>query len=126
MYIDPTLGKFLLEPLFQLQASPNYTIPYAAPDLGTSQQSESLEASITEDAQDRVTPTSQSAIPTTTKESNVCNFLSCVTHHRYIPDPFTESGNMLIMTYAHARASGDGSIISRYVRTELLFGPVKG
>jgi Domain of unknown function (DUF4965) len=27
----------------------------------------------------------------------------------------TESGNMLIMTYAHARATGDGSLISRYV-----------
>ena len=26
-----------------------------------------------------------------------------------------ESGNMLIMTYAYARASGDGSLISRYV-----------
>ncbi len=31
---------------------------------------------------------------------------------------------MLIMTYAHARASGDGSLITRYVRTELLFAPV--
>jgi hypothetical protein len=30
---------------------------------------------------------------------------------------YTESGNMLIMTYAYARASGDGSLISRYVRT---------
>ena len=27
-----------------------------------------------------------------------------------------DSGNMLIMTCAHARASGDGSLISRYVR----------
>jgi hypothetical protein len=27
----------------------------------------------------------------------------------------TETGNMLIMTYAYARASGDGSLISRYV-----------
>ena len=34
----------------------------------------------------------------------------------------TESGNILIMTYAHARASGDGSLISRYVRTKLLLG----
>jgi hypothetical protein len=32
---------------------------------------------------------------------------------------------MLIMTYAHARASGDGNLISSYVRTELLFAPVK-
>jgi hypothetical protein len=29
---------------------------------------------------------------------------------------FIESGNMLIMAYAYARASGDGSLISRYVR----------
>ena len=78
MYIDPTLGKPLLEPLFQLQASPNYTIPYAAADLGTFQQLESLEASITEDAQDRVTPTSQLVIPTMIKESNVWILLSNV------------------------------------------------
>ena len=80
MYIDPTLGKPLLEPLFQLQASPNYTIPYAAADLGVFQQLESLELLITEDAQDRVTPTSQSAIPAITKESSVCVLLSSVAH----------------------------------------------
>ncbi|KAI9433020.1 hypothetical protein H4582DRAFT_1820406 [Lactarius indigo] len=77
MYIDPTLGRPLLEPLFQLQASPNYTVPYAAADLGSSQKLESLEASIAEDTKGL-------------------------------------SGNMLIMTYAHARATGDGSLISRY------------
>jgi hypothetical protein len=32
-----------------------------------------------------------------------------------------ESGNMLIMTYAYARASGDGSLISRYVRLGSTF-----
>ena len=31
---------------------------------------------------------------------------------------------MLIMTYAHARASGDGTLINRYVRTQLLFAPI--
>ena len=81
MYIDPSLGRPLLEPLLQLQASPNYTIPYAAADLGEFQQSESSKASITEDAQDRVTQKSQSAIQTTTKESNVPIFLLGVTHH---------------------------------------------
>jgi Domain of unknown function (DUF4965) len=34
MYIDPLLGGPLLEPLFRLQASCNYTIKYAAADLG--------------------------------------------------------------------------------------------
>ena len=33
----------------------------------------------------------------------------------------TETGNMLIMTYAYARASGDGSLISRYVRRDYFF-----
>ena len=36
MYIDPKLGGLLLKPLFRLQASKDYTIPYAAPDLGAS------------------------------------------------------------------------------------------
>ena len=36
MYIDPSLGGLLLEPLFQLQASSSYKIPYAAADLGAS------------------------------------------------------------------------------------------
>jgi len=34
MYIDPNLGAPLLEPLFRLQASSNYSIQYAASDLG--------------------------------------------------------------------------------------------
>lgn len=34
MYIDPSLGIPLLEPLFWLQASPDYGVPYAAKDLG--------------------------------------------------------------------------------------------
>ena len=49
MYIDPKLGGLLLEPLFQLQASSNYTIPYAAADLGASQEPERLEALIIEE-----------------------------------------------------------------------------
>jgi Domain of unknown function (DUF4965) len=36
MYIDPSIGTPLLEPLFQLQASPDYGVHYAARDLGMS------------------------------------------------------------------------------------------
>ena len=36
MYIDPSLGAPLLEPLFRFQASSNYTIRYAAADIGAS------------------------------------------------------------------------------------------
>lgn len=34
MYIDPTLGILLLEPLFRFQASSKYTNVYAAQDIG--------------------------------------------------------------------------------------------
>ncbi|KAI9464134.1 hypothetical protein BJY52DRAFT_1114957 [Lactarius psammicola] len=78
MYIDPKLGGLLLEPLFQLQASPRYRIPYAAADLASVSLLRVL--SITD-----------------------LFLMTC-----------TESGNMLIMTYAYARATGDGSLISRY------------
>ncbi|KAF8497622.1 hypothetical protein F5888DRAFT_1803621 [Russula emetica] len=61
MYLDPSLGAPLLEPLFRLQASHNYTL-------------------------------------------NMPLLISGV----------EQTGNMLIMTYAYARASGDGSLISRY------------
>ncbi|KAF8497614.1 hypothetical protein F5888DRAFT_1613618 [Russula emetica] len=77
MYIDPSLGAPLLEPLFWLQASQNYTIGYAAADL-------------------------ESAYP------NVS--ISNSNHNQGVE----QTGNMLIMTYAYARASGDGSLISRY------------
>ncbi|KAH9018064.1 hypothetical protein EDB85DRAFT_1874040 [Lactarius pseudohatsudake] len=77
MYIDPKLGGLLLEPLFQLQASPNYTNPYAASDLGAN-------------------------YPNVTVSNS--------THNQGVE----HSGNMLIMTYAHARASGDGSLIGKY------------
>ncbi|KAH9022178.1 hypothetical protein EDB85DRAFT_382728 [Lactarius pseudohatsudake] len=76
MYIDPKLGGLLLEPLFQLQASPNYK--YAAADLGL-------------------------GYPNVT--------ISNSGHHS---QGIEQSGNMLIMTYAYARASGDGSLIGRY------------
>ena len=36
MYVDPSLGAPLLEPLFRFQASRNYTIGYAAADIGAS------------------------------------------------------------------------------------------
>ncbi|KAF8260626.1 hypothetical protein EI94DRAFT_1747935 [Lactarius quietus] len=79
MYIDPKLGGLLLEPLFRLQASPNYTIPYAAPDLGPN-------------------------YPNVTVSNS--------THAQGVE----QSGNMLIMTYAYARASGDGNLIGRYYK----------
>ncbi|KAI0278696.1 hypothetical protein BGY98DRAFT_1186430, partial [Russula aff. rugulosa BPL654] len=77
MYIDSLLGAPLLEPLFRLQASRNYTIRYAAADLGSN-------------------------YPTVSGSNS--------NHSQGVE----QTGNMLIMTYAYARASGDGSLIGRY------------
>ena len=44
----------------------------------------------------------------------------CTSDAGFLPAVLTmhliETGNMLIMTYSYARASGDGSFIGRYVR----------
>ncbi|KAF8497594.1 hypothetical protein F5888DRAFT_301200 [Russula emetica] len=79
MSINSSFGAPLLEPLFRLQASSNYTIPYAAADLG----------------------------------SNYPNVSGSNLNHS---QGVEQTANMLIMTYAYARASGDGSFISRYYK----------
>ncbi|KAI9456962.1 hypothetical protein BJY52DRAFT_1379223 [Lactarius psammicola] len=97
MYIDPDLGGLFLEPLFRLQASPKYTNPYAAPDLGGSMNRRDYIRST--DYRER-------------KGTSYPDVTVSTANSRGVED----SGNMLIMTYAHARASGDGSLISGYVR----------
>jgi len=77
MYIDPSLGAPLLEPLFQLQVGSG--VEFAASDLGGSYPNVSVPD------------------PRLTRNVGV-----------------EQSGNMLIMTYAHALASGNGNLISRY------------
>jgi len=47
MYIDPTLGALLLEPLFRLQAQPEYYVQYAAADLGMSRRCQTEDTLIT-------------------------------------------------------------------------------
>jgi hypothetical protein len=43
MYLDPSLGATLLEPLFRFQAARNYTVGYAAADLGSSRINANVE-----------------------------------------------------------------------------------
>ena len=84
MYIDPTLGGLLLEPLFHLQASPSYQVPYAAADLGA-YLNRRVEALVIEDVKGRITPMSQSAIHLMAKELSVCISLAGLAYHRSIP-----------------------------------------
>ncbi|TFY76685.1 hypothetical protein EWM64_g7329 [Hericium alpestre] len=90
MYVDPTLGGPLLEPLLRFQNSTNYTNPYAAQDIGSS-------------------------YPVALASNH--------THNEGVE----QSANMLIMAYAHARATGDGSLAFRYYNlfsrwTDFLIG----
>ena len=80
MYIDHTLGGLLLEPLFRLQASSSYRVPYAAADLGAS-QNRRLEALIIEGLKGLITLMQQSAIHIIAKESSVCISLVSLAYH---------------------------------------------
>jgi len=71
MYIDPSLGAPLLEPLFRLQALSNYPIPYATADLGTFHTYPMSEMSrLPTIPKDRAIRMSRILIPVTIKESN--------------------------------------------------------
>ena len=82
MYIDPRIGGLLLEPLFRLQASPSYKIPYPVTDLGAS-PNRRLEALIIEDLKGQNTPMSRSATPITMKGLNVRISLEVLANYHY-------------------------------------------
>ncbi|KAI9513396.1 hypothetical protein F5148DRAFT_1006486 [Russula earlei] len=95
MYIDPTLGAPLLEPLFRLDASPDKgLVLYAAADLGSGYPN--IAGTISRHNQG--------------VERLCSSYMFCFSDQ----SSSLETANMLIMTYAQARASGDGSLISRY------------
>jgi len=77
LYLNSSLGRYLLEPLFDFQDRPTYTLPYAAQDIGTT-------------------------YPNATGNPNP---------HLY---GIEETANMIIMTYAHMLASGDGSLATQH------------
>ncbi|OCH91418.1 hypothetical protein OBBRIDRAFT_886945 [Obba rivulosa] len=77
LYLNASFGKPLLAPLFEYQDSPQFTLQYAAADLGNS-------------------------YPIASGDN--------ASHSQGIE----QTGNMLIMTLAHARISGDGSLISQH------------
>ena len=70
MYIDPNLGKPLLDPLFRLQASPDYGVRYAAEDLGMSHKDDNTESYTT--FQDQAILMSLPACQSTSMGLNVC------------------------------------------------------
>ena len=95
MFIDPTLGAPLLEPLLSAQDTPAYTLPYAMNDLGISARLYKVISCLREIG---------------TSYPNV------TAHNTAHTEGVGQCGNMLIMAYAHARISGDGSVVGRHVR----------
>ncbi|KAH9951526.1 hypothetical protein B0H21DRAFT_684389, partial [Amylocystis lapponica] len=77
IYLNASYGGPLLSPLLEFQDSPQYTLPYAARDLGSTYPVASGDTSSHQQGVER-------------------------------------NGNMLIMALAHARTSGDGSLLSTH------------
>ncbi|EIM89463.1 uncharacterized protein STEHIDRAFT_52330 [Stereum hirsutum FP-91666 SS1] len=75
MYIDPSLGRPILEPLFKFQNNSAYTHPFSSSDIGLSYPNADA--------------TTASSI-------------------------LKESANMIIMSYAYARTTGDGNQANSY------------
>ncbi|KAF5361093.1 hypothetical protein D9756_005174 [Leucocoprinus leucothites] len=95
VYFNTTIARDLLLPYFELQENS----PYAAPDIG--KDSGACSCSITDITQGTKYPTiSDPTDPDTLAIDN--------------------TGSMLIMAYAHAVKSGDGSLVSRYRWADFL------
>ena len=119
MSVNSSFGALLLEPLYRLQASSNYTIPYATADLGMSlAYTWTLEIRyLDRSALGSNYPTvsgSNSNHSQGVERSYFLNWILGIAYQCLL----IETANMLIMTYAYARASGDGSFINRYVRQD--------
>ena len=124
MSINSSFGAPLLVPLIRLQASSNYTVPYAAADLGVSR--------VYMDFRDTI-------FRSCVLGSNYPNVsISNSNHSQGVERSYfwywllgiayqcllIETANMLIMIYAYARASGEGSFIRGHVRmNSIIFSP---
>ncbi|KAI0312480.1 hypothetical protein OF83DRAFT_1176598, partial [Amylostereum chailletii] len=92
LYLNPSFGALLLEPLLRFQSSPAYTNPYAASSIGTGKW------------------------PNVTANNSLHN------------QGIEQSANMIILSYAQARGTGDTSLLGRYYQllkswTDYLISP---
>ena len=119
MFIDPSLGGPILEPLLRLQASSNYTVPYAAADLGVSCVY----------IRDTVFilfalglnyPNVSGSNSNNGQGIERSYFWFCLLGILIVAF-LIETGNMLIMILAYVRANGDVGIVIRYVRQPTTF-----
>ncbi|KAL0061627.1 hypothetical protein AAF712_011544 [Marasmius tenuissimus] len=100
LYINSTWCRYLLEPLLQYHSSSHYDKSYAAPDLGSSYPvtGGELDVNDTRSVDGKSHPRAQQ-----TREFS----------SQLVPD----TSAMLIMTWAHARFSGQQGLLSTYYPT---------
>ncbi len=115
LYLNASIGGALLQPLLELQVSRTGQ-PYAAQDLGDKYPAATDPTVAPTQGVERECPYTSVLGP----RGRPCNDWRCV---RTLP----ESGNMLIMELAHARISGNGTLLSQYVRggTRNAIDPVR-
>ncbi|KAF9261526.1 hypothetical protein L218DRAFT_1001558 [Marasmius fiardii PR-910] len=99
LYVNSSWGKNLLEPILSLQVSLNSSSSYAVSDLGGIYPNAGVIPSIS----------SRRAIEGSTR------LKLYIGHDTYTMS--TDSGSMLIMAWAHAKYSGDRSLMSQYYDT---------
>lgn len=100
----PDLLGYLLTPLLEFQSSDQYTLPFAAQDIGMVHiMSYSL---LCHDTQ----ISSGHAYPNATGNTD--------THNSQIE----QTANMLILSLAHAQYTGNGTLLAQYVRSYYFFG----
>ncbi|KAG6873728.1 hypothetical protein C0995_011547 [Termitomyces sp. Mi166 len=95
LYLNPVLGKYLLEGLFRYQASGLYPNKWSVHDLGSSYP----KALGHNDGNEKTMPVEGSQLSLHTENT---------------PYLLAESGNMLIMALSYAQKTGDNSQLARY------------
>lgn len=110
LYMNASYGGQLLAPLLEFQDSQQWTQPYAARDLGVLYRE--LRDHITSDFVLLGTTYPQASGTNTPHSQGVeREYENCLNHPHLTS---TESGNMLIMSLAHAKASNDWSLVQHH------------
>ncbi|KAL0061631.1 hypothetical protein AAF712_011548 [Marasmius tenuissimus] len=117
LYINPTWCQYLLEPLLLYQSSSRYTKSYAAPDLGMSLFNQALSGL----PKHVFGPQAPHTPPPLENQTLMLYGLSMASpilvYSCFSTQPQLDTSAMLIMTWAHARFTGQQSLLNTYYST---------
>lgn len=114
LYLNSSILGYLLRPLLEYQESGLYPNAFAAVDIG--KRATNSARSMIDFHQVRTILWRREITSDTMKVSNVSDLRRPLTILSQVQ--ISESGNMLIMTYAHAQRSGDTSLLFQHVRLQ--------